>query len=128
MIRRSWRFPSQGFREEAQQIEDVVGVALAEQPPKQAVFEVFQDVGEVGLVTLGFGFRQALVGGGRQSGDEVGGEDLGVEILADGIGELAGELLHEPSLFQEFEGFLDAPPGLVQAGKRVGGKGAGIQQ
>ena len=48
-----------------------MGVALAEQPPKPAVSEVIQEVGEVGLVTLGFGFRQALVGGGRQSGESM---------------------------------------------------------
>lgn len=58
----------------------------------------------------------------------VGVENLGIEIFADGFGEFACELIHEQSLLQEFEGFLNAPPGLVQAGKHVGGKGAGIQQ
>ncbi len=94
-----WRFPPRTFEfkcvgEKAQQVDDVLRVAAVEQPFEQPGPQVFQDVGEVWLVSFGLGLRQRPVGGSRHGGGEVGGEDFGVEVLADGFGEFAGELFH----------------------------------
>lgn len=57
---------------------------------------------------------------------QVGREHFGMEVLADGFGQFAGELLDHQAVFEQLEGLFDAPAGMIKLGKIAGGKGGGI--
>jgi hypothetical protein len=59
---------------------------------------------------------------------EVGGEHLGVEVLADAFGQFAGELFQVQAMFAEFEGLLEGPAGMVEVGEGGGRIGFGVGQ
>lgn len=67
---------------------------------------------------MGLVFGQGVVGGAGEGFGEVGGEELGVEILADGFGEFAGELFDVEAVFEDFEGFLEGHDRFGLAGEQ----------
>ncbi len=83
---------------------------------------------EIGAVALGLVLGQRLVGGAGQRLGEIGGEDLGVEILADAFGQLAGELFQVQAVFEQFERFLDGPASVIEVGEGGGRIGFGVGQ
>ena len=75
----------------------------------RASSELFQDIGEVGLIARRLVLWQVFLDGEGEGGGEIGGNNLGVEVLTDGFGEFAGELLDQQAVLQGFEGFFDIP-------------------
>lgn len=103
------------------------GYALDE-PAEQTRLQGVEDIGQIGVIALGLVFGQGVVGGAGEGFGEVGGEELGVEILADGFGEFAGELFDVEAVFEDFEGLLDVPAGVVETFEVCGGKGLRVEE
>ena len=86
-----------------------------DEPAEQVLAEGVEDVGDVGVVVRGLMFGQGLVSLTGEGLGEISDKDLGVEILTDGFGEFAAELLDIKSMLEEFESLFDVPAGVVEA-------------
>ncbi len=75
---------------------------------------------EIGAIALSFILGQRRVGRARQGLSEISGEHLGMEVLANALRQLAGELLQVQAMFQQFERFLDGPAGVIEIGEGGG--------
>ena len=81
----SGAFELQRLGVEFDQRQDLSGSGALDEPAKQPGAEGEEDVGEVGEIAPGLVFGQAFVGAAGEGLGEVGGEDYGVDVLADGV-------------------------------------------
>lgn len=104
----------------------MLGADALDDPAEDAGSESLQDVAEIGAIVSSLGFGQGLVSGAREGLGQVGGEHLGMEVLADGFGQFAAELFDAQAMLEDFVAFFDAPPFVIELGKLGGGKGDGV--
>ena len=82
----------------------------------------------INAVMRSFALVEALVGLSAKCRSNVGHQDLGVNLLLDGVGQFTGEALQVQAAFERFERFLNAPAGVVERCKVSRWVGGGVQQ
>ena len=68
-------------------------------------------------VVLSFARFEPRVSLGAKRCSDVGHQNLGMDLLLDGVGQFSGEALQMQAAFERLEGFLNAPTSMVERGK-----------